>query len=60
MLITKVFSAVKNNRVINIVINLGVTNYCFVNFDAFADYEKFESLLVRRIAEREINCLIVR
>ena len=43
-----------------IVIDLEVTNYCFVNFDTFADYKKFESLLVRRIVKREINCLIVR
>jgi len=59
VLITKVFSAIKNNGIINIVIDLGATDYCFVNFNAFADYEKFESLLVERIVEREINCLIV-
>ena len=59
MLITKVFSAIKNNGVINIAIDLEATNYCLVNFDAFANYKKFESLLVERIVERKINYLIV-
>jgi len=52
MLITKVFSVIKDNRVINIVIDLGATDYCFVNFDTFADYEKLESLLIERIVSK--------
>jgi len=42
------------------MINLGATDYCFVNLDAFTECEKFKSLLVKRITEREINFLIAR
>ena len=42
------------------MINLGATDYCFVNLDVFTECEKFKSILVKRIIEREINFLIAR
>ena len=44
---------------IAIVINLGVTDYYFVNFLVFIEYKKFNILLTERTAKKRMSFIIV-
>lgn len=57
ILIVDIISVRKENKSVNMVIDLGVTDYYFIDLIKF---EKFENLLVGRTVKKEINFLITR
>lgn len=57
ILIVDIISVRKENKSVNMVIDLGATDYYFIDLIKF---EKFENLLVRRTVKKEINFLITR
>ena len=57
ILIVDIISVRKENKSVNMVIDLGATDYYFVDLIKF---EKFENLLVGKTIKKEINFLITR
>jgi len=57
ILIVDVISVRKEDESVNMVIDLGETDYYFVDL---VKYEKFQNLLVGRTVKKEINFLIAR
>lgn len=57
ILIVDIISVRKENKSVNMVIDLGATDYYFIDLIKF---EKFENLLVGRTVKKEINFLITR
>jgi len=57
ILIVDIILVRKENKSVNMVIDLGATDYYFVDLIKF---EKFENLLVGKTIKKEINFLITR
>ena len=55
ILMAEVVLVGKSSRKVETVIDLGATDYCFIDISMFMEYEKFRILLVGRTVKKEIN-----